>query len=81
MLNKLKRKFLITGTVFMFLLMAALVLIMNLVNYRNVTADADSVLEVLIQPNLPFFTEAEFPERPEEFSGFVPPRHVAGGPV
>ena len=73
MLNKLKRKFLITGTVFMFLLMAALVLIMNLVNYRNVTADADSVLEVLIQPNLPFFTEAEFPERPEEFSGFVPP--------
>ena len=73
MLNKLKRKFLVTATVFMFLLMAALVLIMNLVNYRNVTEDADSVLNVLSQPNLPVFFEAEFPDRPEDFSGFVPP--------
>jgi len=72
MINKLKRKFLIIGTVFMFLLMALLVLIMNVVNYREVTSDADAVLDVLVQPNLPF-SEPEFPANPQDISGFVPP--------
>lgn len=73
MINKLKRKFLITGTVSMFALMAVLVLIMNIVNYREVISDADSVLDVLSQPNLPFLSERNFPDKPEEISGFVPP--------
>ena len=73
MINKLKRKFLVTGTVSMFILMAVLVAIMNTINYRQVVTDADSVLDVLSQPNLPVFLEKDFPDRPEDFSGFVPP--------
>ena len=57
MINKLKRKFLLIGTVFTFVLMTVLVLIMNLVNYREVTRDADTVLNVLSQPALPFLDE------------------------
>ena len=73
MINKLKRKFLIIGTVSMFVLMAVLVLIMNIVNYRGVISDADSVLDMLSQPNLPFLTEKDPPDMPKEISGFVPP--------
>ncbi|MBO4289083.1 MAG: HAMP domain-containing histidine kinase [Lachnospiraceae bacterium] len=73
MINKLKRKFLIIGTVSMFILMAVLVLIMNIVNYREVTSDADSVLDVLTQPNMPIFNEGAPPEKPEEITGFMPP--------
>ena len=75
MINKLKRKFLLTGTVFMFLLMTVLVLIMNLVNYHEVTSDADSVLDVLTRPDLPRLSgdEREIPEKPEDIAGFLPP--------
>ena len=73
MINKLKRKFLIMSTVFMFLLMSVLVLIMNIVNYREVTSDIDSILDVLLQPNLPVFSGDSFPDKREEISGFVPP--------
>ena len=62
MINKLKRKFLLIGTAFTFVLMTALVLIMNLVNYREVTRDADAVLDVLSQPALPFFDENGKPD-------------------
>ena len=72
MINKLKRKFLIVATVFMFILMAVLLLIMNLVNYREVTSDADAVLDVLTQPNLPFLGEQTPPENPEDFTRFMP---------
>ena len=57
MINKLKRKFLLIGTVFTFVLMTVLVLTMNLVNYREVTRDADAVLDVLSRPDLPLFNE------------------------
>ena len=73
MINKLKRKFLIIGTVSMFALMAVLVLIMNIINYRGVINEADQTLNVLTQPNLPFLSENEFPGQPEEISGFIPP--------
>ena len=72
MINKLKRKFLIIGTVFMFILMAALVLIMNVVNYREVCSDADSVLDVLVQPNLPFFADKELDEKSDRLLDFIP---------
>ena len=72
MINKLKRKFLLIGTVFMFILMTVLVLIMNLVNFKEVKADADSVLDVLSQPNLPFSGEQTLPENPEDFKKFIP---------
>ena len=72
MINKLKRKFLITGTVFMFLLMSVLVFVMNIVNYREVTADADSVLDVLTSGNMPFFEDKNDRERPERIEKFIP---------
>ena len=73
MINKLKRKFLIIGTVFMFILMTALVLIMNIVNYYEVAKDADEVLDVLTQPNLPFIDEERPTEFPEQLGDFIPP--------
>lgn len=72
MIHKLKRKFLIIGTVFMFLLMSVLVLIMNMVNYHNVKSDADSVLDVLAQPNLPFSQEKPAEGKQEKIADFVP---------
>lgn len=73
MINKLKRKFLLIGTVFMFILMAVLVLIMNLVNYHEVVSESDSVLDLISQPNLPFFGEQKPHGDREDISGFIPP--------
>lgn len=71
MINKLKRKFLIIGTVFMFILMTVLVLTMNLINYSQVTADADTVLDVL--SGAPSFSEEMSErERPQMHDNFVP---------
>ncbi|MBO4452985.1 MAG: HAMP domain-containing histidine kinase [Clostridia bacterium] len=76
MINRLKRKFILTGTVFMLILMTSLVLIMNIVNYQDVTSDADSVLDVLSQPGLPFTDEREPPQdsgkKSENIKDFVP---------
>ena len=79
MINKLKRKFLLVGTLFMFLLMAVLVLIMNLVNYHEVTEDADSVLDMLEQQQkerkgqtLPWSIEDMLPFIPRGMSREVP---------
>ena len=72
MINKLKRRFLLTGTVFMFILMMMLVLIMNTVNYRNVVADADSVLDMLSQPNLPLFKDEGPGSIPDGVADFIP---------
>ena len=73
MLNKLKRKFLIIGTIFMFLLMTVLVSIMNIVNYREVTADADAVLDVLSESDALFLSDRDFPASPFDIpSGMSP---------
>ncbi len=76
MVNKLRRKFLNLGTVFMFILMSVLVLIMNIVNYHDVTADADSVLDVLTQTDLPFFIDGmddvKEKGKPDRINDFVP---------
>ena len=76
MINKLKRKFLITGTAFMFVLMSVLVFTMNMVNYHEVTADADSVLDVLTNPDMPFDGDGRDKDkdrnRPERAENFVP---------
>ncbi|MBR5714538.1 MAG: HAMP domain-containing histidine kinase [Clostridia bacterium] len=71
MINKLKRKFLILGTVFMFILMSVLVLIMNLVNYREVVSETDAVIRMLSQPNLPFFIGQTLYD--DDVNSFVPP--------
>ena len=72
MINKLKRKFILLSTVFMFILMAVLILIMNLVNFNEVAADADSVLDVLVQPAFPSFNEGAALPGPDEVRDFIP---------
>ena len=72
MINKLKRKFLMIGTVFMFILMSLLVFIMNIVNFCEVTADADLVLDVLTQENLPFLEDKQAREKQGKTTDFVP---------
>lgn len=71
MINKLKRKFLILSTVFMFILMSVLVLIMNLVNYRKVVSETDAVIRMLSQPNMPFFIGQTLYD--DDVNSFVPP--------
>lgn len=71
MINKLKRKFLILGTVFMFILMSVLVLIMNLVNYREVVSETDAVIRMLSQPNMSFFIGQTLYD--DDVNSFVPP--------
>ena len=57
----------------MLVLMTALLLIMNGVNYHEIVAESDAILDVLSQPNAPFLNDRQPPERPEQFAGFVPP--------
>ena len=71
MIDRLKRRFLLIGTVFMFILMTVLVLIMNLVNYREVVSESDSVLDMLTRSNETFSEEQGFPSI-EEILGFIP---------
>lgn len=75
MIDRLKRKFLLIGTVFMFILMTVLVLIMNLVNYSEVVSESDSILDVLSRPDLPPLDDLDRQKRrdgSEDMSGFVP---------
>lgn len=65
MIRKLKRKFLLIGTLFMLLLMAAMVLTMNLVNYAEITSEADAVLDVLENQKRPMDGEMHFPDDPD----------------
>ena len=71
MINRLKRKFILTATVFMLLLMTALLAIMNTLNFRQVSAESDAVLDVLSQPNAPFLKDKPPPE-PEGVRKLVP---------
>ena len=73
MIKTLKRKFIITASISMFALMTALVLIMNVFNYREVVSESDAVLDVLSQQSMPPAGDSLPPFRPENFSDFVPP--------
>jgi len=74
MINRLKRKFIIIATVFMFILMTALVLIMNIVNYCEVVSESDAILDVLSRQNMPFFDEKDQPPKmkDDKMDDFVP---------
>jgi len=69
MINKLKRKFIILATVSMLLLMTVLVGVMNLINYSVVVKESDAVLDVISQPNIPFFDKGDPPEKPNGTGG------------
>lgn len=55
MLNKLKRKFILLATVSMFVLMATVVCIMNVINFSVIEKECDSTADVLIHSNLSIF--------------------------
>lgn len=69
MINKLKRKFIILATVSILLLMTVLVGVMNLINYSVVVKESDAVLDVISQPNNPFFNKGDPPEKPDDIGG------------
>lgn len=73
MIKRLKKKFILLATVSVLIFMAVLVGIMNLVNYSSVITEADSVLDILSQPNAPFADPQEMPGRPpQELKDFIP---------
>ena len=73
MIKKLKRKFTLLATVSVFVLMTVLVGIMNIINFSSVAADADTVLDILSQPNLPFEVRQGMPEKPhDKIKDFIP---------
>lgn len=61
MINKLKRKFTVLATVSMFVLMAVLVSVMNIINYSVVVKDSDATIDVLFRTNAPI------PEKNESY--------------
>ena len=75
MINRLKKKFVALATVFMFVLMAVLLLIMNTVNYYRVVSESNSVLDVISQPGVPF-PDGNRPPEPKDtkdMKDFMPP--------
>lgn len=72
MIKKLKRKFIILATASVFVLMALLVGIMNIVNYSSVVAETDAVLDVLSQPNDPFGELLTVPRPFQSFMDILP---------
>ena len=73
MIKRLKRKFTLLATVSMFILMSLLVGIMNVINYSSVVTETDAILDLLSQPNLPFFNRQDIPEKPpQDMKAFIP---------
>ncbi|MBQ6267529.1 MAG: HAMP domain-containing histidine kinase [Clostridia bacterium] len=88
MINKLKRKFVVLATVFMLVLMSALLLIMNSINYYAIISESDAILDMLTQTNMMFFNDRgnnfdedfdddfdddrALPGKRGNFDGFVP---------
>ena len=75
MINRLKKKFVALATVFMFILMTVLLLIMNTVNYYGVVSETNSVLDVISVANAPF-PDGNRPPEPKDLKDmkdFMPP--------
>lgn len=73
MIDKLKRKIILLATFSVFLLMAVLLTIMNAVNYTTVVKGADGILDIITQPDTPFFDGKTPPEKPNNTGlDFIP---------
>lgn len=77
MINKLKRKFIILATASMLALMAALVGIMNIINYSVVVKESDATLEVLSKTPSAFFDKDDHPGKPPEKDDKLIPRGMS----
>ncbi len=65
MIDRLKRKFILLATVFMMILMAALITVMNTVNYYSVVSESDTILSVLSQHDAALSKEKQSPAQGE----------------
>lgn len=73
MIKKLKKRIIILATVSMAVLMTALVSFMNIINYSAVIRDTDSVLDVISQPDMPFFNDKKPTDKPDMvIKDFIP---------
>ena len=73
MIKRLKKKLIILATAAMFILMALLVSIMNIINYSSVVNGTDMIINVLLQSDLPFDNKPNIPVKPaRDFKGFIP---------
>lgn len=66
MVKKLKKKFILLATVLTLVLMTLLVGIMNIINYSSVVTEADTILDILSQPNSPFDNQQMLPGKPPQ---------------
>lgn len=73
MFKDLKKKITLYATLSMFILMCILMITVNIVNYNSVVKDADRTLDVITQPNIPFFNEQFNPKDKEpKLDEFIP---------
>ena len=63
MIKRLKKKIVILSTIGAFVLMMSLVAIMNIINYTSVVSESDAIIDMLSQPNAPFFKEKRPPAK------------------
>lgn len=73
MINKLRKRFVIIGTLSVFVFLLAVVTTINIINYNTMISDIDRTIDVVTNPNANFFKEFEKPIEPrKEFKEFLP---------
>ena len=73
MINTLKRRFVIIGTLSVFVFLLVVVTTINIINYNSMINDIDRTVEVVTNPKANFFREFERPIEPrKEFKEFLP---------
>lgn len=75
MIKRLKKKFILLATLSTVILMVLLIGIMNVLNYSSVVTEADTILDILSQPNAPFAGQQDIPEKvPQDIREHTPPK-------
>lgn len=73
MINKLKRRFVLVGTLSIFIFLLIVVTTINIFNYNIMIKDIDKTIDVVTNPKAPFFNNFEKPIEPKkEFKDFLP---------
>ena len=73
MINKLRKRFVIIGTLSVFAFLLIVVTTINIINYKAMINDIDRTVEVVANPKANFFKEFEKPIEPrKEFEEFLP---------
>ena len=73
MINKLRKRFVIIGTLSVFVFLFIVVTTINIINYNTMINDIDRTIDVVANPKANFFKEFEKPIEPKkEFGDFLP---------